>query len=305
MKNNYVLMIAIVAVMILGAGCSKDDDEYSNADLTVKTNISKYELTKSITTAFDNSVIGVYVDDVDGVYNPTTNSTASVTTGGASITPSPSITINEDATVYAWFPATENELTNPESTSEKAIDIVTTDDFAATDQTDYLWATPTDVSKTSINADLNFHHALSKVVFSIVKDDNFEGTTLTSISISSTENTFLTGTGTMGIDDGTISGLTAVNSLSYTNDDGITISTTENEVVALVAPTTLSGTITITLEVDGESYSSTISESEWAAATQYTYNLSLKGSAGGELTIGSATISGWEIGSEFDITFDE
>ena len=128
MKRNYLLITALIAITVFGAGCSKEESstiEDSN-ELKVTTNIIEPS-TKSIITEFSSSTIGVYVDDIlekyyiceenddDGTYNPTTNSIATVSTGDNFVTVNPSISITADATVYAWYPATADELENPTS----------------------------------------------------------------------------------------------------------------------------------------------------------------------------------------------
>ena len=159
MKKNYSLMMAFAAVMILGAGCSKEKTSVENTDnLVITTNINaNYEATKAVTTSFAGSTIGVFVDDAADIYSPTTNSIAEVSTGDNSVEPSPAININADATVYAWYPATTEELSDPSSSSTKVIDILNKDDFSATSQTDYLWATPIEVTKANRNTSLAFN----------------------------------------------------------------------------------------------------------------------------------------------------
>ena len=295
MKKNYLLMIALITVTFFGAGCSKEE-EGSN-ELKVTTNVTK-SLTKSMVSEFSGSTIGVFVAGISE------NSTAIVSTGANAVAVTPSIPITADATVYAWYPATGGEITNPTSTSTKDITVVNADDFAATDQTDYLYATPATVTTTNRTAELTFKHALSKVIFKVKKVDDFSGTgDLSAIALSSTETPFLSGSGTMTIADGSISGLTATDNLTYTGS--YTLTTTAQEAVALVAPTTLAAntsatsTITITLTIDDDdSYSTTLpvlETSEWAAGNTYTYNITVKN---GELEIGNVSITPWGVNNE-------
>ena len=295
-KKNYLLMIALITVTFFGAGCSKEE-EGSN-ELKVTTNVTK-SLTKSMVSEFSGSTIGVFVEGIS-------NSTATVSTGANAVAVTPSIPITADATVYAWYPATGGEITNPTSTSTKDITVVNADDFSATAQTDYLYATPVTVTTENRTAELTFKHALSKVIFKVKKVENLSGTgVLSKISLTASDDTykFLSGSGTMTIADGSISGLTATDNLTYTGS--YTLTTTAQEAVALVAPATLAAstsatpTITITLTIDDDdSYFTTLpvlETSEWAAGNTYTYNITVKN---GELIIGNVSISGWASNDE-------
>ncbi|MGE4585833.1 MAG: fimbrillin family protein [Mangrovibacterium sp.] len=315
MKKNYLLGTAMAAVIAFGTGCSDEEipgENNSTGELQITANIERTNSgvpTRSVVTDFSNSTIGVYVDDAAGAYSPTTNSTASVSTGSNSVTPTPSVYINADATVYAWYPATADELTNPTSSSTKNITVVSSDDFAAAGQTDYLWATPVSVSKSNRTAALTFQHALSKIIFSITLGSNYAGTgSLTNITLTAANDSyyFQTGSGTMAIADGTVSGLTGTATLAYTGM--LSLSTSAAEVDALVAPATLAentssdSEITIAMTIDGSAYSTTLpvsSVSVWAAATVYTYNITVNS---GELTLGTVTITDWTAGSSTDVT---
>ena len=292
----------MIAVTVFGAGCSKEESSVvkDSNELKVTTNIVKPS-TKSTVSSFNNSTIGIYVDDDADKYTPSTNSIAIVSNGDNSVIVKPSIYINADATVYAWYPAKTGELANPTSTSATDITVLNTDDFSATGQNDYLIATPVSVTEANRTAALTLKHALSKIIFSIKKDADFEEDgVLSAISLTSTGTPFLSGTdGTMTIEDGTISALTSTSTLKYTGS--IILSTTAAKIVALVAPTTLNETITIKLTIDDNFYSTTFPVTEvstWDAATEYTYNIT---AYKGELKIGIVTITPWATGTTTDI----
>jgi len=289
MKRNYLLMIVLIVVTVFGAGCTKEESSAIEgySELKVTTNIVESSTvkpsTKAILTEFSGSTIGVFVAG-------TSNSTATVSTGANAVTVDPSIPINGSTTVYAYYPATGGEITNPTSTSTKDITVVNADDFAATDQTDYLYATPVTVTTENRTAELTFQHALSKVNFNIKKADDFTGPgVLSKISLKTTASDdaykFLSGSGTMTIADGSINGLTATDSLTFTDaTNPITLSTTAQEAVALVAPVTLAAsttatsTITITLTIDGTSYPAILPVSKvsvWVGGNAYTYNITV------------------------------
>jgi len=306
MKKNYLLMIALVAIVVLGAACSKDETSQEKdvtANLKITTNISEaYQATRSVVTSFSNSTIGVFVDYASGIYNPTVNSIANVTTGGSTVSPTPAIYINADAKVYAWYPASENELENPASNSTKVIEVLGEDTFGSESQIDYLWATPTDVDKFTSSANLAFNHALTKVVFRIKIGENFEGNgILKEILLSSDETTpFLSGNGTMAISDGGISGLTPTNSLKYTGNE--TITTTGSDIITLVAPVELDDKTAIKFTIDDKVYSALLpvsTISTWVSGTSYTYNITVDGV---ELYINNVvSINDWSTGDSTDI----
>ena len=150
--------MAVVSAVIF-CGCSKDNSNGSGGQLSITTNVKPSadgSFTKSAVSSFSSSTIGVFVGGA--AYSPTSNSTAVVSSGSNTISPTPSIYINADAMVYGYYPAAASELTNPTSASTKAVTVVTADDFLATAQNDYLWATPVAVSKTNRTAALTFNH---------------------------------------------------------------------------------------------------------------------------------------------------
>jgi hypothetical protein len=310
MKKNYLALAAITALVF--SGCSKENSGNNDGSLKITAQIETNTDgtgTKSEVSSFSSSVIGVFVDDANGAYSPSYNSTATVSSGTNSVTPTPSVYINADATVYAYYPATASEIENPASTSTKSITVASTDDFAATSQTDYMWATQASVNKSNRTAALTFNHALAKIIFSIKLGDTYAGTgSLTDIKLTAANSSyeFKAGTGTMAISDGAIAGLSDQATLEYSGT--LALSTTASTTTALVAPATLaentsaSSEITLDLTIDGNVYTATLpvsSVAAWAAATSYTYNVTVNS---GELTIGTVSIAGWTAGTSTDVT---
>ena len=310
MRKNLFILMAVVSAVIF-CGCSKDNSNGSGGQLSITTNVKPSadgSFTKSAVSSFSSSTIGVFVGGA--AYSPTSNSTAVVSSGTNTVSPTPSIYINADAMVYGYYPAAASELTNPTSASTKAVTVVTADDFLATAQNDYLWATPVAVSKTNRTAALTFNHALSKVIFSLKLGSTYAGAgALTEVKLTTTSDTykFKAGTsGTMLIASGVLSGLTDQATLDYTGSK--TLTTTASEVIGLVAPTSLaenisaSSTITLTITLDGQTYSATLPVDKvaaWAAATSYTYNITV---SSGELVIGTVSIADWTAGTSTDVT---
>jgi hypothetical protein len=312
MKKTYFLATIMAASLLAACTGSETTLEESDEALNVTASIGETSTgvsTRSLTTAFSGSTIGVFV-------YPTTStagsSICSVTTGGSSsFTPSdPSIYINAAATVYAFYPATAEVIATADLTSAatipatvKATDLFEYDGATAHgDQIDYLWATPQSVDKTNRTATLPFYHALSKIIFVVNEAANYAGTgKLTSIVLTDAEKTqahdFLAGTGTMAVLDGTLAGLTATTSLTFTNTTGASINTASGAITPtawfLVAPTTVPTAITLNMTIDGQIYTASLPTppAAWAPATSYTYTITV--STEGLTVNSSVTITDW------------
>lgn len=316
MKKNLFLLVATFSVLL--TSCVKNEmiaDYGDQESLLVKASISSNDQegvkTRSAVATFSTSVIGLFVDDVAGDYAPTKNSIATVSSGANTATTSPLIYINAAATVYAYYPAVADELSNPTSASTKAITVVSSDNFSAAAQTDYMWATPVAVQKSARTAALTFNHALSKVVFSIALGSGYAGAgSLTSVSLTAANAAykFKTGTGTMAISDGAIAALTNTNTLTYTGTQAL--STTASTVSALVAPTTLAldalatSEVTLSMTIDGQTYTKLLPVNlvfAWAPAYSYTYNITVNS---GTLIVGAVSITDWTAGTSTDVSVE-
>ena len=150
--------------------------------------------------------------------------------------------------IYGWHPSAllpKYENGNPYITG---IEIVEKDDFKATAQTDYLYATGyvSGDARTAVTSQnnpglkFNMDHALAKLTFKMKKDVSIavdEALTLKQLTIKSPENKFLTGSGSnrrMNLTDGILSGLIATEKLIYTGE--LTLDHSGADVIALVAP---------------------------------------------------------------------
>jgi hypothetical protein len=323
MKKTYFLATIMAASLLTACTGSETNIEESDGALSVTASIGETSTgvtTRALTTAFSGSTIGVFV-------YPTTStdgsSICSVTTGGSSsFTPSdPSIYINAAATVYAYYPATEIATANLTSTATIPATVLSTDYFeyeGATvhgSQTDYLWATPQSVDKANRTATLPFYHALSKIIFKVVKDAHYAGTgTLTSIVLTdadaTTDHHLLAGTGTMQVADGVLAGSLAApagDSLTFTHGTGVAVnaygSSAETAwfLVAPLSATYFPTSISLTMIIDGKYYTlgsevylpTTVTS--WDKGTSYTYTITV-GSE--ELSVSSSvSINDWTASS--------
>jgi hypothetical protein len=325
MKKTYASLIALLAIFAL-SGCSSEnlesDDSSGELKITASIDVTTSRVsTRAAVASFSSTPIGIFVDDATAAdatpttaYTPTANTTATVTTGSpGSGAITSTIYLNATAAkVYAYYTGASlvgdvPTLTTPTYASKVPVTVLASDAFNATAQVDYMWSTPSDVSKTSTTAALVFNHALSKIIFSITPT-NYAGTgTLSSISISdetsghtSSDYVFLTdmdGTASgfgMAVLNGTLTGLAHTQTLTYTGTGSLT-NGSATSVYALVAPTSFSGaTITLYITIDGKEYSATLptSVTTWAAANQYTYDITLSGSA---LSISAVSITDWTV----------
>ena len=223
---------------------------------------------------------------------------------------SPIYLTKNEATVYGFYPATAADAN---TTTNKTIPITIAssyEEFAVPEsQADYLYATDgtgattmEKVSKTSPNASLTFYHALSQLSFIVNKADNFGGTgTLTSLSATAATSN-ITGTGTLKLDGSGITlSETASKSITLTGSTTINApSSTTVTATALVAPFATAQTVTLTMTIDGQEYTGTISNAKWEAGSNYIYTVTV---GGGTLTITSVSIQDWvNVDSEEEVT---
>jgi hypothetical protein len=311
MKKTVVLQVALIVLACVACTTEEASTDRTLGQLTVQASLSDSSNsvgTRSITTAFSASTIGVFVAG-DG-YAPTTFSTC-VVTNGAAASPDPAISLNATASVYGFYPAyttvggsTLVTLASPTSASIIPVSVLASDDFSSTSQIDYMYATSDDaVSKAEPGVVLTFHHALSMLTIK-VKTENYGGTgNLTDIELRTADGAtygyFQTGTTAAGfgmaVSGGTITGLSSstTTSLSYAGSVNLTTAST---IVAtlLVAPQTIPTDTKVYLTIDGQTYSVALPRVQatvWAKGTNYTYPLKV---TGGTLSVdGTVTISDW------------
>ena len=307
------------ALPLLLTSCNKEDvtSDYDNTPVPLSVNatigISSESISRSLVTgaAFgEESDIGIFITGTG--YTPKV--TIYTFDGSAwNLKPDPvqsPIYLNSKATVYGFYPVTEPSSGSPitANTTDKTIPVTVASSYnaIATDvpdnQADYLYATDgtnattmAEVSKSDPNASLKFYHALSQLSFVINKGENFSGTgTLTSLTVAA-ETSNITGTGTLKL-NGTGIELSGSLSKSITLTGSTTINaynvTPSTNVIAtaLVAPLATKQEVTLTMKIDGQDYTGTISNAEWAAGSNYIYTVTV---GSGTLTITSVSIQGW------------
>lgn len=294
------VLFSLTMLTVLLSGCVYDDSELFGivdknkieevgTPLNVTASIS--EGTSNLRSiidlaAFPNpSSIGVFSLDGGGAV---ANTQYDFTTAWAAKT-TPIYIMKTTATVFAYYPFATTNPATPTSAATIPVTVANEATFIGTGQTDYMWTGSAAVTKASPTASLTFKHALSKVSFVINKGTNFVGTgSLTSVSLTKGG---LTG-GTMNVSTGAITGASAAITFSGTatinNALGTTVTCT-----GLVAPVATIATTTLTLVIDGITYSGDLpvgTISAWAAGKNYKYTVTINA---GSLSVGTPTITQW------------
>lgn len=215
---------------------------------------------------------------------------------------------NLQATVQAFYPA--DATLTPDTGSGKhtvSVTIPASQTFNGENTwecsaTDYMYASGEENKLTAITVSnqtpntanvisqtIYMYHALTKILFQI---QNTEGQQedaynyVKSITLTAATGTpFLTATGTMQINNGTLSGLTSTNELYFTTTSPVKISSSYTTVgYGLVAPVTSTGSVNLTVTLGTQSdisydrtLTATLPATAWQAGCSYTYQLTLKG----------------------------
>lgn len=212
------------------------------------------------------------------------------------------IYLTSPVTVYSFYPYNVNVLPLNGASASMPITVPVSELPFDSYQLDYMYATanPAVVSKQSPTTILTFHHVLSRVSFVIKKGANFFGTgTLTNFRLgrSSTGKFKTITTGSMNISNGNLSGMLNTDSLKFTGNKAINISTGSSTTVdALVLPIDQIDTYNFTAKmvIDGIEYTAVFpapgTVTSWAANTHYTYTLTVNP---GNVSVGSVVLNNW------------
>lgn len=320
--KRWIYVAAVLPLLL--ASCDKEkliettDNTPVPLSIDASIGITSEIMSRSLVTGetfAESSDIGIFVTGTG--YTPVvtiyTSSTSEDNTTWT--TQSPIYLTKNEATVYGFYPVTEPSTSDAitADTEAKTIPVTIAPSYSVftipASQADYLYATDGSsattmetVSKTSPNASLTFYHALSQLSFIVNKADNFGGTgTLTSLSATAATSN-ITGTGTLKLDGSGITlSETASKSITLTGSTTINApSSTTVTATALVAPFATAQTVTLTMTIDGQEYTGTISNAKWEAGSNYIYTVTV---GGGTLTITSVSIQDWvNVDSEEEVT---
>lgn len=249
--------------------------------------------------------IGVYVTDkAHAALTQNAQSTFELKSGTWSCTAPPKITAESTTPdyVYGFYPAT-GTVTNS-STGNHTIPVqVAADNFSASLQTDYLYASPQQVHAGKRAVSFEMQHALAKVSFSILKSRFVtEKLTLNKVEIVSSTNRLQQGNnGTMNIGTGQLAGLAATGSLVLAGSTELNTLQEQPNVSSLVAPMTAKETklsFRLSVRVEGETEDRVFETAavagdgvQWLAGNHYVYKMTVD-KMGGSLT--GIKIEGWK-----------
>lgn len=225
-------------------------------------------------------------------------------------TPTAIFLSNLPATVQAFYPA-DASLT-PNTGSGKHIISVTIpasqtfngENTWECNATDYMYASGEGNKLTAITVSnqtpntagvisqtIYMYHALTKILFQIKntegkQEDAYNYVKSITLTAATSGTPFLTNTGNMQINNGTLSGLTSTKTLEFTTTKPVTIGTVDYTTVGygLVAPVTSTGSVNLTVKLGTQSdthydrtLTATLPATAWQAGCSYTYRLTLKG----------------------------
>ena len=310
--KRWIYVAAVLPLFL--ASCDKEkliettDNTPVPLSIDASIGITSEIMSRSLVTGetfAESSDIGIFVTGTG--YTPVvtiyTSSTSEDNTTWT--TQSPIYLTKNEATVYGFYPVTEPSTSDAitADTEAKTIPVTIASSYSGftvpESQADYLYATDgtnattmEKVDKVNNTATLEFYHALSQLSFIVNKAKNFGGTgTLTSLKVEAASDS-ITGSGMLQLDGSGIT-LSETASKSITLTDSTTINDPSSTTVigtALVAPLTTPQKVTLTMTIDGQSYTGTISEAAWEAGKKYTYTVTV---GGGTLTITSVSIQNW------------
>lgn len=157
-------------------------------------------------------------------------------------------------------------------------------------QTDYLYATSATVSATNRTASLTMKHALAAIRLGI-KKGTYTGTgAVTGVSVSSSA------LGTSAVLNGKNGGLTGISGKGSTISvsKSLSLKTAVQNVDVIVVPTGSSADLTLSVTIDGKSYSTVVSAATVTQGKCNTYTLTVNA---GELALSGIKIGDWTYNS--------
>ncbi|MGM9798612.1 MAG: fimbrillin family protein [Parabacteroides sp.] len=252
--------------------------EENNLSISVVTD----PVTKGLITSTylpTSSKIGVFVTNTSGgdydghsyknIAFTANGSDANQTWNGSSIALSMNV-----GKCYAYYPYSSSvtDMTNiPVSTSG---------------QDDYMYATPATVNANNTTASLKMKHALSAVRF-MIKKGTYAGTgQVTAVSVKSSA---LGTSGTLNAVTGEVTSVSGKGS-TISVSKSLKLSTATQDVDVIVVPTGSTSDLTLSVTLDGTTYSTVVSGATVTKANCNKYTLTVNQ---GELALSGIKIGGW------------
>ena len=288
--------VSFAAAMV---ACSSDSVDTEGATPSTPTetktslNLKGYigtmtQITKVNASGFENSdKVGVYVvtdGSLKNSGNYVDNKAFTYSTGGALTPPSGSevywATSNSRLGVFAYYPYA-NSVSSVSAYPFSVLSDQSSED--ALYESDFLWASASNIAPQKEAVNLSFGHKLSKVNVALVAGNGFDGDAL-----SSAQKTFtITGVAV----DGTIDLSTGVATAGSEKEEVTPLYNGELGYSAIVYPQTTQ--VTFKVVVDGSTYVYT-AEATFNAGYQYNYTLTL--SKPDKLSLTTNGVTEWENG---------
>ncbi len=226
------------------------------------------------------SQIGVFVTNASGgdydghTYNnilfTANGSDANQTWNGSS---SIELSMNEGK-CYAYYPY------NSSASDLTKIPVTTTG------QVDYMYATPVTVNANNKTASLKMYHALSAVRF-MIKKGTYAGTgQVTAVSVKSSA---LGTSGSLNAKTGEVTEVSGIGSVISVSKS-LKLSAVTQDVDVIVVPTGSAADLTLSVTLDGKTYSTVVSEAAITKANCNKYTLTVNQ---GELALSGIEIGDW------------
>lgn len=210
---------------------------------------------------------------------------------------------NGNYVMYAYAPYDESLTENENFYSGGRIPVATYKYNAI----DYLYGQSNEFNVNQTTANVTMHHALAKVVFKFKLAEYYQNdnAVITDITLSNQKDggNILPTTGYINLRNGGFEtdGYSYSEPLKYSTEISVNKATT-TEVVIMSIPTMAYGTITITITIDGHTYSQPLTinrETAWKKGQQYSFDATVNES---ELVLGNVEVEAWHNNNSGDIT---
>lgn len=323
LKNNLWNLAYTLPVLLLAAGCEKGlDDTKSNEPVELQIN-PIVALTRAVVAGGEQkggtgaiTEISVYATGAADYTDGNNYAKYTYSSGWANSDPDNKIYLtNVQATLYAYHPATDKVSSGTIPVTVKATGTIATVDnsadnatiAAATDEIDYLYATPATADNTAAkrSVELKMKHALSMVSFRVYKENYTGAGSLTQIILKNDDGKTALTTGNpnaLNITTGVVTQTSPIAATYTRTISGYTLGTVPaaNKLSLLVLPTTTAipaNEIKATFTIDGAPYTVALTaptasdtDGKWMAGNNNVYTVKLSGT---ELSISKVEVTAW------------
>ena len=298
MKKQYIYS-AFILTAILSAGCAKEFEntlDGTDGAAIELSSVSTDPMTKAVITGTSFTTdeaaagIGLFLLDGSGATYGSNKPNVKYMFSGSKWTASSPLRIGgDDGKLYGYYPY-----------GESITDITAIPVASSVNGTDWLYATPVDVStSTAKNVSLSLNHALARISLSFRLDESYVGDgSLSEISLS---GDCVTASGTLDATDGSITATAS----KFTAGTELTLSksaaTTLECLVVPVSNESNTHELKIACTIGGKAYSMTFTGdiAALAQSKQTTIELAVKNTS---ITVDGSSIGAWGEGGTQTVT---